>query len=312
MQLKPDTLHRYFLEQSTPEEKEAIRKWLENDEAHKKEFIRERIHFDAIILTDENDMVGIPRKVIPQWIKYAATIAATVLILLLGFNRYHVIPFEKMASTSQTIHVPAGNYATEITLPDGTKVWLNANSTFKYPSFFDNDVRKVEHDGEGYFEVVKEAEKPFIVHTDKYDIKALGTKFSVEAYSANRNFKTLLYEGKVLVSNVNRTENIVLKPNQTAQLVDDKLNILNKADVNSIQWKDGIIYIDNISFESIMKLFEKYYDKKIIINNKKVKETGYRGKFRISDGIEHALNVLRKDFPFSYKIERESNQIFIN
>ena len=69
---------------------------------------------------------------------------------------------------------------------------------------------------------------------DKYDIKALGTKFSVEAYSANRNFKTLLYEGKVLVSNVNRTENIVLKPNQTAQLVDDKLNILNKADVNSI------------------------------------------------------------------------------
>lgn len=314
MEIIYDTLSRYFMNLATDKEKLLIHEWLENDENNKIEFIKERARFDAVLLMKEeekdfDDKKETPKVFVPMWVRYAISIAATVLVMLLSFNIYSNKQMDKIGKVNQVIEVPAGNYSTKIILSDGTKVWLNANSIFKYPQAFTGTKRIVELNGEAYFEVAKDARKAFIVRTKKYDIKVLGTKFNVEAYASSDVFKTILYEGKVSVAN--RVENLVLQPNQTALYDKGKLHLLNGADKNSIQWKDGIIYINNISFENVMKLFEKYYDKKIVINNSKVKESSYKGKFRISDGIEHALHVLQKDYPFIYKIEDETN-IYIN
>ena len=300
------------MNQATNEEKSLIHAWLEKDENNKRVFIKERARFDAVLLMNEeekdiDDGKRTSKVFVPVWIRYAMSIAATVLVMLLGFRIYNDKQKTEIGKINQVIEVPAGNYSTKIILSDGTKVWLNANSVFKYPQSFTGKKRIVKLDGEAYFEVAKDAKKSFVVQTKKYDIEVLGTKFNVEAYTSSDIFKTILYEGKVRVAN--KAEFMILRPNQTALYDKGKLNLLNEADKNSVQWKDGIIYINNISFEHkhIMKLFEKYYDKHIVINNNKVKESSYKGKFRISDGIEHALHVLQKDYPFIYKIENETN-----
>ena len=313
MEIIYDILSRYFMNQATDEEKLLIHEWLEKDENNKIEFIKERARFDAVLLMEEEKNPDNKKEIsgifVPMWLRYAISVAATVLVMLLSFNVYNNKQMDKIGGINQVIEVPAGNYSTKITLSDGTKVWLNANSVFKYPQVFTGRKRIVELNGEAYFEVAKDAKKVFVVQTPKYEIKVLGTKFNVEAYASSNVFKTILYEGKVSVAN--RVENLILQPNQTALYDGGKLHLLKEADKNSIQWKNGIIYVNNISFENVMKLFEKYYDKKIVINNSKVKELSYKGKFRISDGIEHAFHVLQKDYPFIYKIENETN-IYIN
>lgn len=310
MQIDQHTLVRYFLGQSSEEEKKAIHKWLESDEANKKCFIRERIRFDASILIDERDIKPVRRFYINPTVYKAIAIAASFLFLLGGFYMYDNYKTKQLYETYQSIYVPAGN-RTNITLPDGTSVWLNANTHFQYPLAFSKESREVKLNGEAYFEV-KKGTTTFIVTTDKYDIKVLGTTFSVEAYADNSDFRTILYEGSVQLYNQQHSENVILKPGETAQLIDKSLIIHSTTDTNSYRWKDGFIFIEDKSFEKIMTTFEKLYDIKIIINNNKVKKLGYNGKLRMSDGIDHALRVLQKDFPFKYTRDEEKNYIYIN
>lgn len=310
MHIEQHILIRYFLGQASEEEKEAIHQWIESDEANRKSFIRERIRFDATILADEQTILRKKQFSMQPWMSWTLKIAASILLLLGAFYGYDNYRMNQLTDTFQCVRVPAGN-RTNIQLPDGTNVWLNANTTLRYPLAFSKKNREVTLDGEAYFEVVKD-KKPFIVKTDKYDVEVLGTTFNVEAYSDNPEFKAMLYTGKVKLYNSLHPDAVFLKPGQTAQLVGDVLQVSSTKDVNSYRWKDGLIYIEDQSFSSIMRQFEKFYDVKIVINNKAVKDLGYRGKLRISDGVDHALRVLQNDFPFLYKRDEEKNSIYIN
>lgn len=122
----------------------------------------------------------------------------------------------------------------------------------------------------------------------------------------------MLYNGKVKLYNSTDPETVFLSPGQTAQLVGGRLEVSSTTDGNSCRWKDGLIYIENKSFDAVMELFEKFYDVRIVVNNQKVGDLGYNGKLRISDGVDHALRVLQNDFPFTYKRDEETNIIYIN
>lgn len=223
------------------------------------------------------------------------------------FDSYKI---HKLNNTFQCVRVPAGN-RTNIILPDGSEVWLNANTSLQYPAAFSDAKREVTLDGEAYFDVVK-SKKPFIVKTNKYKVEVLGTTFDVEAYSKESGFKTALFTGKVKLYNDNPEANAVyLTPGQTAQLVGNTLNISPTTDINTYRWRDGLIYIEDKSFDEIMRLFEKYYSVRIVTKSKSVKDLGYRGKLRIADGIDHALRVLQNDFPFTYKREEDTDIIYI-
>ena len=301
---------RYFLGQASEEEKETIHQWIEHDEANRKRFIRERIRFDASILVDKpNTKVGRYLRIQP-WLNWSLKIAASVLFLLGSFYLYDNYRIGRLSESYQCVSVPAGN-RTNILLPDGTNVWLNANTSIRYPMAFAKKNREITLDGEAYFEVAKD-KKPFIVKTDKYDVEVLGTIFNVEAYRGKSQFRTSLYEGKVKLYNSRCPKAVFLSPGQTAKLLGDSLLVSATTDVNSYRWKDGLIYIEDKSFNAIMELFEKFYDVQIVVNNKAVKDLGYRGKLRISDGVDHALRVLQKDFPFKYKRDEERNIIYIN
>lgn len=316
MQIDRHILVRYFLKQASEEEKEAIRQWIESSEDNRQRFIRERIRFDASILVDEaavkpaaKTASGKRFHLHPVW-EWSLKVAASVLILLGSFYLYDHYRITRLAQTIQCVYVPAGN-RTNIQLPDGTNVWLNANTSLRYPMAFSKTSREIQLDGEGYFEVAKD-KKPFIVKTSKYDVEVLGTTFNVESYKDKSDFRTMLYEGKVKLYNTKNPEAVYLSPGQTAELIGEALQVVPTTDPNSYRWKDGLIYIEDKSFNAIMELFEKFYDVQIVVNNKAVKDLGYRGKLRISDGVDHALRVLQNDFPFKYKRDEERNIIYIN
>lgn len=311
MQIDQNRLIRYFLGQASEEEKEYIHQWIEKDEENRTQFIRERIRFDATILADypvisrKNHRLRMPY-VIGWFVKGIAA----VILLLISFQLYDSYRVERLSQTYQAVAVPAGN-RTHLLLPDGTSVWLNANTSLRYPLAFSEKAREIYLDGEAYFEVAK-GKNPFIVRTGKYDVEVLGTVFDIEAYSTRPHFRTSLYEGRVKLYSSSHPEAVFLLPGETAELVGCELQVNPTEDRNSFRWKDGLIYIEDKSFVEIMELFEKFYDVRIVVNSKSVESLGYRGKLRISDGIDHALRVLQRDFPFNYERDEENGIIYIN
>lgn len=311
MQIDQDILVRYFLGQASEEEKESIHRWIESDEANRRYFINERIRFDASVLM-EREVAS--RHISIRWqpfVRRFVEVAAVAVLLLGSYYLYNLHRTMQLEDTYQCVRVPAGN-RTNVLLPDGTSVWLNAGSSLKYPLAFAKEKREVTLEGEGYFEVSK-ARQPFIVKTHRYNVEVLGTTFDVEAYPGKQEFKTMLLEGKVRLTDGEGQSLAELKPGQTAEQIDGNLRVITTVDVNGYRWKDGLIYIEHDkSFTDLMKLLEKFYDVRIVIRNPEVKQLGYRGKFRVSDGVDHALRVLQRDFPFSYQRDEESNIIYIN
>ena len=206
-------------------------------------------------------------------------------------------PRQQQDELVQEISVPRGQRV-NITLSDGTLVWLNSLTKISYNPSFSGDKRMVHLDGEAYFEVKRNEKKPFIVQTSKGDIEVLGTKFNVEAYTSSPKLVTSLMEGSVKFSAGARS--IVLKPLQKVLLTDGIMLLSNITSLDDYTWRDGLMSFTNASFEELMEKFEKYYGYKIIIENQKVKNLRRSGKFRLSDGINYALYVLKKDMNFSY------------
>ncbi|MDR3308944.1 MAG: FecR domain-containing protein [Tannerella sp.] len=313
MEINRNILISYFLGECSDEEKTAIKQWLASDEAHKQMFISERIRFDASVIVDEDSITSYNVRTthVGTIFRNMLKIAAAVSLLVISSYTLWLYRSSHAAQKSMlTIHVPAGN-RTSLTLPDGSLVWLNSNTTLIYPGVFAGNERSVELNGEAYFEIKKSDKQSFVVKTAKYNAKVLGTTFNIEAYSNTSDFATALFTGKVkLYKDLGEDKSLYLNAGETARLVSDTLQV-SPTDVNSYRWKEGLIIIEDKSFEEIMILFGKYFDNTIVIRNNNVKKLAYRGKLRIADGVDHALRVLQKDFSFTYKRDEDTNTIYI-
>lgn len=303
-----DLLVRFFEGCTSLEEEMRIREWMEASSENREAFFKERKMFDAITLFAEEDAKTFTSKpavfkgnLFRKLVEMAAVIAITIGVTVF----YQQFSNKQQLLAIQKIMVPAGQRI-NLELSDGTVVWLNSRTKIEYPASFVGDDRKVKLDGEAYFEVAKDKNKPFIVETTKGDIEVLGTKFNIEAYSEDNTFAVALMEGAVKVVRENNAYN--LRPNQLAYLKDDKVCIASIEDCNLYRWREGLICFKNESFPNIIKKFEKYYGVNIRIENNAVINYYCTGKFRQSDGILYALRVLQKDVKF--KIDRdEVNQI---
>lgn len=181
------------------------------------------------------------------------------------------------------IEVPkSGKY--QIVLSDGTKVWLNAASSLKFPVAFTGKERRVELTGEGYFEVAKNIEMPFHVNADGVDVAVLGTHFNVRAYSDEPAIKATLLEGSVQVSN--NSSKAVLKPGEQAQIKNESglqnITIVKNADVEKVVgWRNGLFIFRDDDVKDIMKALESWYDIKVIYKaniNRHLSGTFYRSE----------------------------------
>jgi transmembrane sensor len=148
----------------------------------------------------------------------------------------------------------------KLSLPDGSIVWLNAQSTLKFPSAFTSTRREVNITGEAYFEVAKDAAHPFIVHINENAIEVLGTHFNVMAYQNEESLETTLLEGSVKFTAGNNT--VLLKPGQQSQLAPGSNIKVNKnVDIEQVvAWKNGIQSFNNADIKTIMRQVERWYD----------------------------------------------------
>ncbi|ATP55674.1 hypothetical protein CPT03_03920 [Pedobacter ginsengisoli] len=152
-----------------------------------------------------------------------------------------------------TISTPRGGQY-EINLPDGTKVWLNAASSLKFPTTFSKSERRVVLSGEGYFEVAKDKNKVFKVVSDQQTVTVYGTHFNINAYNDDNTPVTTLIEGSV---DVNGT---LLKPSQQAINVNNKISVVSADIENVMAWKNGYFRFDEEPLDAIMKKVARWYD----------------------------------------------------
>lgn len=311
--MNQELLQRYIMGDATEGEKQTVTEWLEADEKNMKEFMALRKLYDITLWQEEEAKAVLQEKAGKKvfFLREFLKVAAIIAVVFAGTYFWMQSGQGKIATAMQTIHVPAGQRV-ELFLADGTKVWLNAQTTFTFPTDFSAEVRNVKLDGEAYFEVARDEAKPFIVETSKYDVRVLGTEFNVIAYKSSPVSETTLLKGSVEITPLGASNKIMLEPNTKIDWVNGKIrkSAIDKYDY--FMWKDGLICFENETMESMLKKLELYYDVKIVVNNKKILANKYTGKFRTKDGIEHVLRVLQLSNKFTYVKDDDKNVIAIN
>lgn len=307
------TLYTFFAGSASTAEKETIKAWLDENPANRQQLLKERAFYDAILLADENQLaihhhpVFNFRSLARHTLKWVAVILVTFFSSYLLFNARQ----SGFEAGSNTITVPPGQRV-NLSLADGTKVCLNAGSTLTYPSLFGENTRKVKLNGEAFFEVSPDEERPFIVHTHACDVEVLGTKFNVDAYDKENTFSAALMEGRIKVKNNTYPSHVVhLSPDHKVTLSEGNLMVSNISDYDVYRWKDGLICFKNLDFIHLMKRIEKYYGIELVVENPSLSTHSFSGTFRISDGIENLLRVLQKDVDYRYTRSEDGNTIYI-
>lgn len=207
-----------------------------------------------------------------------------------------------------TIETAKGNQY-QVLLPDGTKVWLNAASSLKYPEVFTGKERRVVLTGEAYFEVAKDKTRPFFVRTVSspkdnrgQDVEVLGTHFNINSYMDDQSVKTTLLEGSVKVSNDNSSK--ILKPGEQAVINNyglGTIHILQADTDDETAWKNGLFRFSNAGLKSILNQIERWYDVKIDYNS--VPDKRYNGMVPRNAKLSEVLQMLEVTGNINFEIE---------
>lgn len=189
-----------------------------------------------------------------------------------------------------TLSTPTGGQY-NIILADGTKVYLNAVSSIKYPTQFNGDKRVVELEGEAYFEVAKNKNKPFIVKSNNQSIEVLGTHFNVHSYNNESVVKTTLLEGSVAVTYKN--QKAILKPGQQSDISDNfsKIKVKEVDPEEAVAWKNGRFKFDNADLKNVMRQLERWYGIKVEYRGN-VSDVRFNGGTFRNKNLSEVLKVL--------------------
>ena len=194
----------------------------------------------------------------------------------------------------------------QLLLSDGSKVWLNAQSSIRYPVAFNGDVRKVEVTGEAYFEVApslkvlpngQKVKRPFIVSANGMEVEVLGTHFNINNYSDEASIKTTLLEGKVRVHSATTNAQTILNPGEQAIIKhgqDDKISVDKEVDVDAeVAWRFGFFNFNNVDLKTMMRQLERWYDVEVEYQGE-VPEIKFLGKLPRELSLSQLLNVLQR------------------
>jgi len=301
-------IYRYLCGDTNPEETKRVVAWLKEDKKNMGKLKTYNSMFEAELwfgdkynITNHNRSSYFVKILRNRWIEMVA-------VLIIGM----CIPYfvlHKSIKNSQliTVYAPKGQRS-EIVLEDGTKVYLNANSSLKYPFHFLKKNRKVYLCGEAYFNVKHDAKSPFIVNAHGFNIMDVGTEFNVDSYTYNY-LKVSLLQGDIKVSSPdNRDYHIPV--GSKLEMKNNHISISRIRNMDYYKWKDGLLCLKDTKLLDIFSKLELYFDVKIIIKTN-IDNESYSGKFRIGDGIVHVMDVLQTYNGFRYKINDENTIITI-
>jgi len=303
-------LHTYFAGEATAEEEAKIMDWADLSPENYSLYLEERKRWNAFLVN--YDSLRLPevnkRSKRIRWAGVLAVAASVAILFILSRTFFTTLPPEDQW---QSVWVPPGQRA-RIVLDDGTVIWLNSRSELSYPVSFTGGDRLVELNGEAYFDVKKDPDRLFVVKTGEYKVEVLGTEFNVFAYEDQDFFETSLLSGSLRVTSVSdEIAAVLLKPDERVTTRDGALVVSRIDHPDYFRWKEGLLCFDDERFEDIIRKFAICFDIKIVIENPLLKEYRYTGKFRQSDGVDYALNVLQRKQSFEYVRDNELNQIVI-
>lgn len=203
----------------------------------------------------------------------------------------------------------------KIVLPDGSGVWLNSGSRLSYPSSFDETSRVVSLDGEGYFEIAKDASRPFIVKGNGMSVRVTGTKFNFKAYSGDHKLSATLVEGKVSVgySDASGQEHIYkMKQGEQSNLNVREMKMEVKEVNTSLytSWLDGLYFFDSQRLEDIMADLERWYGVSVVFEDDALREKILSGKLYREDSAEKMLESFEKLMPGHFKRDGKTVTVY--
>jgi len=256
-----------------------------------------------------NSQPGFQKRIFISLMKYAAVF---ILAFMLGSLSLYFINRNQNNGLSElytTIEVPNGQRS-QVTLYDGTKVWLNSGTKLRYPVVFSRNTRNVYLEGEAYFDVSKDSHHPFVVNAGRLQVKVLGTRFDVYAYPDDNEFSTTLEEGSVNAVNTVTGQSVTLKPGEQVLLNPDA-NALNPLRVNTelyTSWKENLLKFEDAPFEDVIKKMERWYDVRITV------DPGINAKERYTmtiktESLREMLQLISKTTKMDYEIK--GNRVLI-
>jgi len=243
-------------------------------------------------------------------LKVYQRVAAFLLIPLLVFGTWYGLSQFYQAGGQFTETIAPRGQKSQIVLSDGTKVWLNSDTKIKYPGKFSKNERDVYLEGEAFFEVTKNAHKPFVVHTSGLNVKVLGTKFDVKAYPDEDNIEASLFEGKIdLLMNNPKTSNVdekEVKPGQS--FVYSKYNYeltANNFPADEINgWTNNQLIFKDDSFSNLVRKVERWYDVKVVYDEKQFNDRRLTVELYEGERLDRLMEIISLALSVDYKYEK--------
>ena len=295
-------LNRYQKGETSQEENELVENWLEENnnpsspwqhfnESQKDQWLTNvfaQIQ-DSIQASEPKVIVMPPRRHI--W-RYVAGAAAVLAICFTLYLESPALQNRLYPAQLTALNTPS-NQQKQITLADGSKVWINSNSQLSYPKQFTGKTREVYLAGEAYFDIQHDADKPFIIHTGKIVTTVLGTAFDIKEDNISHTIKVTVTRGKVSVANGNKQLGI-LTPNQqiSFNLLSSKF-FKTEVDANeAIAWQNTELRFDDITFVEAASQLQQRFNVKINFSNDKVKNCRFTGAALEGDKLDKILKVI--------------------
>ena len=317
-QIKANIL-AYFSGKLSPEDEEKLLLWIKEDNENLDYFNHVKYNIDIESVSHpltQTSFAELKNKIFIQqqftstqatighkfYLSFSKIAAIFFFAILLGAVSTYLI--NRSTASKQVVwfetKVPRGKKS-QLLLPDGSKIWVNAETSISYPNNFMNGNRIIKLDGEAYFEVAKLNGSNFTVETNDYNIHVLGTKFNVTAYSDFGRTETSLIEGRVEIDKDAQTVNII--PGQTVTFCNDKFKVKSNNTLQTSKWKDDVFDFDHVAFKELIKRLERWYDVEIDIKSPELSDIVYSGVFKNEETIDEVLNIFELTLPVSYSRE---------
>lgn len=315
----------YLTHQLDDESREKLEKWV-SESSENELYFQEQLEIWFSAMSDSENLVYDKKKAFNRFKDYVSSkqfsvpsshrisftgivyrcIAAAVLVLVASVVSHLITKLEMTENFADIVIESPAQSKTKVSLPDGTVVWMNANSKITYSQGFAIDERRLTFAGEGYFEVAANAELPFTVHMEELNVQVLGTKFNVRNYSDEEEAVVFLKEGKIALKNLLQQDSeAVLSPNDRVVLNKTSKNMHKQLahSLNDVQWRKRILFFDEMLLSDLARQLERTYEVHIHFASERIKKYRFYGLFQSDEqDIAEVLHILSSTHKFSYRI----------
>lgn len=309
---------------ATPGEQEELRRWLEADPEHKKQYQAQQELWrltapgpdpevdanrawqkvKAGIQPEQEKKNRVPGlfELLPMAYRVAASVA--LLFGIFWLSRYLFYPYYGMEV------IETGSSQISIMLPDSSQVWLNRESKLIYDPDFDGTERLVQLEGEAFFEVRKNPERPFLIQANNTQTKVLGTSFNLRAYLHEPTVELVVATGKVSFSSINGSSEAIVRAGDAATLERESAAIVqySNPNENAWSWRSGRLKFEGQDLQSVLRDLERYYGVELQLQNPAIANCRFTGSFDQAE-LEGVLQVLAATLQLEYR--KQDNQTLI-